>query len=270
MIDFIRLSQTHLNLLEICPPKFQQVYLDGFSSIPHPEQQESLAWGSRFHQLMQQRELGLPIESLLATDRELESSITALIQATSDVWNNNNDNWREAEHCRTYAIGNFLLTVIYDLLIAETQTAKIFDWKTYRQPPKKHKLANNWQTRLYLYLLAETSSYSPEQISMTYWFVKSANPQSFTFTYSDAQHTKTEQDLTNLLNGLETWLKPEQLSDSAFPHRTNCETNCPFNQFFRNKALSNNKEFPKNSGDLNNRLEADWLTSVAEIEEISI
>ncbi len=270
MTNLIRLSQSHLNLLEICPPKFQQVYLDGFSSIPHPEQQESLAWGSRFHQLMQQRELGLPIESLLAADRELESSITALVQAAPDVLNNKNHYWREAEHCRTHVIGNFLLTAIYDLLIAGTQTARIFDWKTYRQPQNKHKLASNWQTRLYLYVLAETSSYSPEQISMTYWFVKSTNPQSLTFTYSDTQHAKTERDLTNLLNNLGKWLAAESWQNIAFPHRTNCETNCPFYQFFKNTALPCNRAIATNHQDSGDRFEVDWLTSIAEIEEISI
>ena len=270
MTNLIRLSQAHLNLLEICPPKFQQVYLDGLSSIPHPEQQESLAWGSRFHQLMQQRELGLPIESLLAADRELESCVTALLQAAPDVLNDQNHNWREAEHCRTYSMGNFLLTVIYDLLIAEIDTAKIFDWKTYRQPQSKHKLEKNWQTRLYLYVLAETSSYLPEQISMTYWFVKSASPQSLTFTYSDVQHAKTERDLTNLLNNLEQWLAAEPLQNNAFSHRPNCEGNCPFYQFFKAIALPPNQLLPSNTQDSGDRSESDWLKSLADIEEISI
>jgi PD-(D/E)XK nuclease superfamily len=266
MTNLIHLSQAHLNLLEICPPKFQQVYLNGLSSLPHPEQQENIAWGSRFHQLMQQRELGLPIEPLLAVDRELANSMTALLQAAPDLLSSDRTGWREAEHCRTHVIGDFLLTVVYDLIVAENQTAKIFDWKTYRQPKTRAKLAKNWQTRLYLYVLTETSAYSPEQISMTYWFVKSVNPQSFTFTYNNELHAQTERDLTNLLNNLEQWLAAESLDNFAFPHRANCESTCPFLGEISSSDRKTFTELP-NSGD---SPQTDWLASIAQIEEISI
>jgi hypothetical protein len=268
MNDLIHLSQAHLNLLELCPPRFQQVYLDGLSSLPHPEQQESIAWGSRFHQLMQQRELGLPIEPLLAADRELASSIAALLQAAPEILSSDlnkadarseRTDWREAEHCRTHGIGDFLLTVVYDLIVAEDRTAKIFDWKTYRQPKTRTQLAKNWQTRLYLYVLAETSAYKPQQISMTYWFVKSANPQSLTFIYNDELHAQTERELNNLLNDLEQWLAAESSNSIAFPHRTDCENNCPFYRSFKAIATTENSA---NSGDRSN---SDWLASIEEI-----
>ncbi|MEL6580910.1 MAG: PD-(D/E)XK nuclease family protein, partial [Cyanobacteria bacterium J06621_12] len=105
--DLIRLSQSHLNLLSLCPRKFQQVYIDCLGSLPAPEQQVSMQWGSRFHLLMQQRELTLPINPLLATDLELDRSLKALIQAAPELVPHP-DVWREAEHCRTLSIGNFL------------------------------------------------------------------------------------------------------------------------------------------------------------------
>ena len=37
---------------------FQQVYLDGLSSLPEPEHQARMRWGSRFHLLMQQKRAG--------------------------------------------------------------------------------------------------------------------------------------------------------------------------------------------------------------------
>ena len=77
--DLIRLSQSHLNILSICPSKsFQQVYVDCLGSLTAPERQDSMQWGSRFHLLMQQRELTLPIEPLLATDTELDRSLKSL------------------------------------------------------------------------------------------------------------------------------------------------------------------------------------------------
>jgi hypothetical protein len=69
-------------------------------------------------------------------------------------------------------VGNYLLTVIYDLILLESDRAVIFDWKTYLKPIDADKLAKNWQTRLYLYVLAETSAYPPDSLSMTYWFVQ--------------------------------------------------------------------------------------------------
>ncbi|MGF1590731.1 MAG: PD-(D/E)XK nuclease family protein [Pleurocapsa sp.] len=252
--DLIRLSQSHLNLLSICPPKFQQVYLDCLNSLPAPNQQDNRQWGSRFHLLMQQRELTLPIEALLATDAELDNSLKALIRAAPELEPDPNI-WREAEHCRTLRLDNFLFTVIYDLLIAKTEQAIILDWKTYRNPPRWQKLANDWQTRLYLYVLAETSEYEPEQLQMTYWFVKSGTPQSATFNYSQQQHQQTARELIVLTANLETWLGNYQQLQTNFPHQPDCPK-CPYHDLFSaEKAVNCHEEL---------------LKSIAEIEEVSI
>ncbi|MGK7898408.1 MAG: PD-(D/E)XK nuclease family protein [Xenococcus sp. (in: cyanobacteria)] len=230
--NLIRLSQGQLNLLEICPPKFQQIYLNKLSSLPNPETEAKQTWGSRFHLLMQQRELGLPIDSLLKKDEELARSLEALLEAAPDILDRNSYRWREAEHSRTLNFGNYLLTVIYDLLIADEHQAQIIDWKTYLKPQNKNKLAHNWQTRLYLYTLVETSEYRPAQISMTYWFVKLPNkPESQVFTYSNQQHQQTEQNLHDLLTNLDIWL--EETGD--FPHHPNCEYKCPYAQELLNQ-----------------------------------
>lgn len=256
----MRLSQGHLNLLASCPPKFQQVYLDRFTSLPDPHQQETQAWGNRFHLLMQQRELGLPIEPLLQENQELNHSLQALIQAAPEILVGKENQWREAEHCRTLSSGNYLLTVIYDLLIAEEEKAQIFDWKTYLQPQNKSKLASNWQTRLYLYLLAETSEYLPEQISMTYWFVKLPNrPKSLTFSYSQRQHQKNQQDLTNLLANLDNWLEDYLNHNISFPHRANCQESCPYYHQFVGEQTT---ELEQQSEKL--------MAAIAEIEEIPL
>jgi PD-(D/E)XK nuclease superfamily len=232
-----RLSQAHLNLLAICPPKFKQSYLIQGSSVPNPESEEKQIWGSRFHLLMQQRELGLPIEPLLKEDSELDRCLKALIQAAPELLTNNATQKREAEHSRTVRFGNYLLTVIYDLLIVEEHQGKIIDWKTYLKPRKRNKLAENWQTRLYLYVLAKTSNYLPEQLSMTYWFVRLPDkPQSQTFFYNEQMYHDTEKDLKELLSKLDQWL--ESNDHSSFPHHHECELNCPYAQelFFEHKA----------------------------------
>lgn len=198
----IRISQGHLNLLETCFRKYQYLYLDQLGSPIEPEQQENLAWGTQFHLLMQQRELGLPVEVLLQENAELDRTVSSLVQAAPHVTNPEASTLREAEHSRTLTWGNYLLSVIYDLLIVTDDRAQIFDWKTYRQPKTRDRLARNWQTRLYPFVLAETSDFIPEQISLTYWFVGS-RPESLKFSYNTLQYEQTRHDLTHLLTQLE-------------------------------------------------------------------
>lgn len=220
----MRLSQGQLNLLETCPRKFQHTYLDLLGSPVSPEQQDRIAWGSRFHLLMQQRELGLPVDSLLLQNPELERYFNALITAAPEIFANQPEAeiFRGAEHQRTLNFGDYLLTVRYDLLIAYQKNAKIIDWKTYPLPQNKTWLERDWQTRLYLYLLAETSEYLPKEISMAYWFVKAPLDQPDTpafvkFAYSEAKHKKTHEDLTQLLENLTGWLKAYQEKKQNFP-----------------------------------------------------
>lgn len=257
---FFRLSQGHLNLLELCPPQFQRIYLEQLTLPTSVPQQERLAWGSQFHQLMQQQELGIPIDSLLTVDEEFKQAILALKRAAPELWQSSpNIIFREAEHYRSLTFNGYLLTVVYDLLILKQSAANIVDWKTYLEPENPTKLARNWQTRLYLYLLAETESekYRPEQISMTYWFVKLPHhPQSITFKYDQNQHQKNKEDLNSLLTKLANWLDRYAENNDNFPHLDNCQSNCEYYKYFVSEASIENKN------------QENWLTNLEEIEEI--
>jgi hypothetical protein len=261
--NLIHLSQAQLNLLETCPPHFQRIYLEQLGSPLSPQQQEKQTWGSQFHLLMQQKELGLPIESLLEKDEQLQHSITSLISAVPEIWQLEQTIWREAEHSRTLNFNQYLLTAIYDLILCDHTTAQIIDWKTYLLPENRAKLAKNWQTRLYLYILAETSDYLPEKISMTYWFVKlPTEPQSLTFTYNRVQHEKTRQDLTRLLSQLDDWLERYYQEENSFPHLSNCQATCPYYQ-----SLLASGELVKGE---DKEIRKDWRLLIDEIEEVSI
>ncbi|MEH2122473.1 PD-(D/E)XK nuclease family protein [Nostoc sp.] len=231
--QLLRLSQGQLNLLEACPRKFQHTYLEQLNSPSNPEQEERQTLGSRFHLLMQQREMGLPIDSFLQADAKLQSWMLAFADAAPEILTAASDNqtFRESEHFRTLQVQDYLLTVVYDLLIADNQQAQILDWKTYPKPPNKRKLESNWQTRLYLYVLAETSDYLPENISMTYWFVQSeGKPQNIKFNYNTAQHTQTAKKLNQLLNQLTTWLENYQ-NNQQFPQVVEGSKTCDYCQF---------------------------------------
>lgn len=225
------LSQGQLNLLAICPRRFQYIYLDQFGSSTPPDQQERLTWGNRFHLLMQQRELGLPVAPLpLLADPpssnsaeseiwQVQQCVNAFINAAPDLFQSQPESVRQAEHRRTFHVQGYLITVVYDLLILDQASAQILDWKTYPRPQQADRLASNWQTRLYPFVLAQTSDYLPEQISMTYWFVQpieaaSLTPQPLKFTYSSTLHQQTQQDLTQMLDQLTAWLDRYQAGES--------------------------------------------------------
>lgn len=205
----IHLSQGQLTLLETCPRKFQYIFLDqlGFPIVS----EQRLHWGDRFHRLMQQREMGLPVQNLVPFDQPVQQSVEAFVAAVPEVFLVRSNAVRQSEHRRTFQFQNYLLTVIYDLVILDEQQAQILDWKTYPRPQQSHRLAQSWQTRLYPFVLAETSRYAPEQISMTYWFIQaeqeSPRPESCKFTYDAAQHQQTKQALAALLDQLTEWLQ---------------------------------------------------------------
>ncbi|OLP19099.1 hypothetical protein BST81_07780 [Leptolyngbya sp. 'hensonii'] len=215
-LPLLHLAQAQLNLLETCPRKFQYIFLDHAGSLVTEEQQERLTWGSRFHLLMQQWELGLPVEPLVLEDSELRRCFEALLAADPELFQAlpaGGKKTRWSEHRRTLELQGCLLTVIYDLLILQPKSAQILDWKTYPKPHHQTQLAQNWQTRLYLYVLAETTDYAPEQLSMTYWFVQlgaegASYPEQVTFRYSTDWHEQTCQDLNRLMNRLLRWIDP--------------------------------------------------------------
>ncbi|MGJ3254475.1 MAG: PD-(D/E)XK nuclease family protein [Elainellaceae cyanobacterium] len=208
----MRLSQGHLATLDLCPRKFQYTYLDQYGTPISPDQQSRFEWGNQFHVLMQQRELELPIGYAIShDDRHLLQHVGALVNCAPNLFQVKPGRIRQSEHRRSLFVQDYLLTVIYDLVVLDDQQAQIVDWKTYPKPQNRHHLEQSWQTKLYPFVLAETSNYAPAQISMTYWFVQAGQdptprPQQLRFDYSTAQHEQIRRELTATLNQLTEWL----------------------------------------------------------------
>lgn len=270
----LRLSQGQLNLLESCPRKFQHIYLEQLGSPATPEQQAHQAWGSRFHLLMQQQELGLPIDSLIAEDAQMQRCISSLLAAVPEIAAPasaaSDSSWRQSEHRRTCSIQGYPITVIYDLLMLEEDQARILDWKTYPRPPQQRWLTRNWQTRLYPFVLAETSQYLPEQISLTYWFVQAQDeaqrdltqallPQSLTFAYNATLHEQTRQELVQLLGQLTNWLERYQQGE-PFPQVNEAVERCEDCQF--------SGRCQRQPTDADVASPTDWFANVEQIEEV--
>ncbi|MEO1760489.1 MAG: PD-(D/E)XK nuclease family protein [Cyanobacteria bacterium J06629_18] len=268
--QLLRLSQGQLNLLETCPRKFQHTYLEQLHPPSNPDFEEKQLLGSRFHLLMQQQEIGLEIGSFLQTDSQLQSWMESFAIIAPEILTPQTDNetFRESEHLRTLQVKDYLLTAIYDLLIANKEEVQILDWKTYRKAPSKRKLQYNWQTRLYMYVLAETSDYLPENISMTYWFVQSeTKPKNIKFTYSSLQHQQTEKKLNQHLKKLTKWLQAYQQGEQ-FPQVPEGRKTCNYCQYAsRCQRVSMNSDNQISQ----NLLEADNnLINLANIQEVPL
>ncbi len=195
----MHISQAQLRHLRDCPRQFQYRYLD---RCPLPESAPQQL-GREFHRLLQQHLLGLDIQPLLAAQPILQQWFQAFQSDPPPMIAGS----RHTEHCRSAALMGFTLVGVYDLVIFGGSSAQIIDWKTYPQPPAQNTLAQHWQTRLYCYLLAATSSYQPEQIAMTYWFAQGERgAKAYTVHYTRQQHQQVEQELTQQLQQLQTFL----------------------------------------------------------------
>ncbi len=230
----IHLSQAHLQRFSQCPPSFQRMYLEQLAEPIASEQLTKLKWGTQFHLVMQQLELGFSLAQLVIPDSDLYHAVVALLAQIPDFANPHQKTMAQAEHRRTLKMGHFVLTVVYDWVLlshgrtvqAQMSCPQIFDWKTYSKPKNIEFLRDHWQTKLYMYVLAKTTAYEPEQISMTYWFVKlPKEPQSITFHYSQVWHQQVHQELTALLDQLQKDLDDYFQSGNPLQHHD--RENCP-------------------------------------------
>jgi CRISPR/Cas system-associated exonuclease Cas4 (RecB family) len=180
---------------------------------------------------MQQYNAGLSLDKILTDNEEFNQSLKALISATQNIWTSSDIITKQAEYQLNYSIEQFIFTAVYDLIILYPKKAVIFDWKTFTKPDNQ-KLINDWQTKLYLYILAEKLNYKPHQIEFTYWFIKLPNkPESFTIKYNKPNHDRTKQELKYLLGKLENLTNEYIENNQDFPHHNNCD-NCDYQYLF--------------------------------------
>jgi len=251
------ISQGHLNIWETCRRKYQYSFLEELS-LPEADLQrkKNLLLGANFHLLMQQKELGLDVSALANSDTKLQLWLDAFENHPPVMI----DGDRHCEHRRTLGIdienllhdsqnssydqGHFVLTAIYDFLILGDRQAQILDWKTHQVALKADKLENNWQTRLYLYLLAKTTEYKPEQLSMTYWFANTA--ESVIIEYSQVAHDRTEKTLYQILTAItQAQEYPKLPSDSRDCKYCEFRDRCDRGDMLSSVLFSNIEDIPE-------------------------
>jgi CRISPR/Cas system-associated exonuclease Cas4 (RecB family) len=211
------ISQGHLNIWDTCRRKYLYRYVEELGlNEANLDGQSRLVLGTNFHLLMQQLFLGLDVSPLALG--ELGAWLDMFDRSPPQMITGD----RLCEHYRTLEIvtptindrqqhsditqfqgqqqAYFVLTAIYDLLILGKEGAQILDWKTHQRAMSLEQLALNWQTRLYLYILAKTTTYRPEQISMTYWFANTG--ASVVISYNQGDCDRTERDLQHILQAI--------------------------------------------------------------------
>jgi hypothetical protein len=230
----LRLSQGQLTLLDYCPRRFQHAILESLAVPPSPSLLAARQWGDRFHLLMQQREMGLPIDPVLQHDAELQACLAQLQATAPQLFDTSGEIFRQSEHERSLVFNGYWFTVVYDLLRQWPDQAEIIDWKTYLQPRDRTFLQRDWQTRLYLYVLVETTSYAADQVAMVYWFVRAKTaddhpqaPQQVRMAYSATAHEQTRQQLEHLTNQLTTFLDAGEPFPQVPISSGKCDA-CPF------------------------------------------
>ncbi len=215
MSESLLLSRYKLTTFLACQRQFELRYLQKlpWPKRPLTEKDEALmARGQQFHQLLQRHFLGWEIEPNSIGDAQVRQWYLRFQQSGLQLPNGR----VLTEMSLTIPIGAHLLNGRFDLLIlgehdAGKPTAHLFDWKTGKAQDES-LLKQDWQTRLYLAMLAEggsailkenPNSLAPENISITYWYVTDPE-QPRTIQYSAAQHTQNWQDLNMLVTQIES------------------------------------------------------------------
>ncbi|MBF2000728.1 MAG: PD-(D/E)XK nuclease family protein [Synechococcales cyanobacterium M58_A2018_015] len=220
----MRLSPESMRVLAICPRQFQHLYVDQLT-VPVPrEQQQQVLQHHRLQLRLRQVELGLPIPDAIAVSEDVavQQAVSRLLTAVPEL--TAEGVVREGEHQRTVVLHNHRLTVSYDWVIWDDQQAQILVWSTDASLDPS-SLAQDWQSRLALFVLAETSSYTPEQLSLTHWtvpLVAERLPTAYPLSYSTAQHQQTQAELIHWLNDLTYWLQQYD-AGTAFPQTPDLE-----------------------------------------------
>ena len=221
------LSQGRLRTYLTCARRFQ---LQVVNQLPWPRrpwteaEEDTIDLGRQFHQLLQRYFLDFPVEKFDLQDERLRRWWRAFRAAPLKALQSKTGR-RLPELTLTVPIAEHLLHGRFDLLLLEEdaqgqQSAHIFDWKTGRPPGGGvAALRGEWQTRLYLALLAESGraltpltagEISPEHISITYWFA--GEPQTpLTIRYSASWHARNWAELEAVVADIDRHLYADDI-----------------------------------------------------------
>jgi CRISPR/Cas system-associated exonuclease Cas4 (RecB family) len=232
-------SQSNLQDFIDCHRRFQLKHLlhlawPAAEAEPVLENERLIELGSRFHHLVHQLLLGIPVDELKIPEQESElvlwwhnfqEAITEGGDLHSAFLSSTN---RYPEITITGRLGDTRLVAKLDLIaVLQDGTIQIFDWKTTQHVPRRTWLTERLQTKVYPYLLVKAGAFlnngqsiSPDQLEMVYWYP--ASPETLIrIPYSQNQFQADSAYLQSLVDTL------QRLQDYEFP-MTSDEQRCKF------------------------------------------
>lgn len=218
-------SQHSLQDYTDCARRFELRYLmrvawPAVESEPMAEYEKGLMLGQRFHTLVQQYFMGIPVERLenYLDDPELarwwenflgfaQSRLENGNPISADANVNRGGGPRMAVEVRlTTPFAGYRLMAQMDWVTrGEDGQLVVIDWKTSRNRPRREWLSDRLQTRVYRYLLVCAGQHlndgqpvTPEQVEMLYWFA--AHPdRAERLVYNQNQFDKDQAELTAIV-----------------------------------------------------------------------
>lgn len=215
MDETLTFSYAKLSTFLICQRRFQ---LRCRQRLPWPappldgRAEQARTRGEQFHRLLQRHFLQLPVDEQAIEDADLRRW-WRLFQNSGLALP---DGRFLPEISLTVPIGDHFLSGRFDLLIAGKNSkgipyTHIFDWKTGKALTEA-QLRQEWQTRLYLAILAEGGEAlleghapPPNQVAITYWYVTDPGAPR-TIRYSQAQHAQNWTEIQALVAQIEQQL----------------------------------------------------------------
>jgi len=232
-------NQSNLQDFVDCRRRFQLKHLlhlawPAVEAEPVLENERLIELGSRFHHLVHQYLLGIPLSELKIPEQEEELALwwQHFQSAIADGGELHNA-WlpstnRYPEITLAGRLGDIRLVAKVDLIAVYSDgTIQIFDWKTTQHVPRRAWLTERLQSKVYPYLLTKAGAFlnkeqpiSPDQVEMIYWYP--AVPDTLMrIPYSQKQY---QADSTYLHSLLDTLL---HLKEDEFP-MTSDEQHCKF------------------------------------------
>ncbi|MEM7344614.1 MAG: PD-(D/E)XK nuclease family protein [Chloroflexota bacterium] len=205
-------SQSSLQDFTTCARRFdlrylQQLQWPAVEAEPIQEAERLAKLGSDFHRMVHQHLVGIEAETIAAS---LDTAETELRRWWEHYLAYQPELGQAAtlnpELTLSTPLRGYRLLARFDLLAIQPDgTFLIIDWKTSQRKPKRDKLAQRIQTRVYPYVLARAGAafnqgqpINPDQIQMMYWYPQAPDTPEI-FDYNEALFKRDEQFLEGLV-----------------------------------------------------------------------
>lgn len=224
-------SQNNLQDFVDCPRRFELRHVlkqswPAIRSEPVLEQEKHIQRGNLFHRMVQQHQLGIPVDKITRQTNEPQ---------LLDWWQNYlatsfaalpGTHWPEFTLQASLNQNPFIAKL--DLLIVDSgNKITIIDWKTGLKKPGRTSLHTRIQSRIYPWIVVKAGQtfqnglpVLPEQVEMNYWFSAAPNHPEI-FPYTASQFANDEKYLTQLVEQVHL------ASTGGFP-LTDDERRCAF------------------------------------------